>query len=224
MKVTVQSSNLSSLSPKLMVYTSALGLVGQSSAPNSMGATVSVSTSVTAGQGYYIKVLAAGGFGAIGGYGLLVNMGSQSQSPIPPPNTVVAQQPDQGGGSTNNAALVSGPVDTTSDPGSGSPAPVYTTIGTLREWAEVFTATPATLPPPVAQPVSPPISTTIETPIVLIVTAPSIAPSPVKLGTAVTTKHHATAVVTHRSVPRFPVEHRIKRVFDQAKPRDHHSG
>ncbi len=78
--MTVQSTNLSSLSPKLMVYNSSLGLVGQASAVNSMGATVSVSTSVAANQGYYIKVLAARGYGAIGSYGLLVNAGSQSQA------------------------------------------------------------------------------------------------------------------------------------------------
>ncbi len=62
----------------------------QTSAPNTFGATISVSTSVASGQGYYIKVTAAGGPGPIGGYGLLVNFGSQTQSPIPPPNTVVA--------------------------------------------------------------------------------------------------------------------------------------
>ena len=101
MTVTVQSSNLSSLSPSLAVYSSSLSLVGQASAPNTLGATISVSTSVVAGQGYYIKVLAAGGPGPIGGYGLLVNFGNQSQSPIPPPNTVVPSQPDQGGGSVS---------------------------------------------------------------------------------------------------------------------------
>ena len=105
MTVTVQSSNLSSLSPGLAVYSSSLSLVGQASAPSSLGATISVSTSVVAGQGYYFKVLAAGGPGPIGGFGLLVNFGNQSQSPIPPPNTVVPSQPDQGGGTTSNATV-----------------------------------------------------------------------------------------------------------------------
>jgi hypothetical protein len=36
---------------------------------------------------------------------LLVNFGSQSQSPIPPPNTLVPGQPDEGGGSINNAEV-----------------------------------------------------------------------------------------------------------------------
>ena len=116
MNVTVQSSNLSSLSPKLMVYNSSLGLVGQGSAANSMGATVSVSTSVAANQGYYIKVLAAPATAPIGGYGLLVNVGSQSQAPIPPPNTVVAQQPDQGGGSLTNGISTAGAASTPASP------------------------------------------------------------------------------------------------------------
>ena len=75
-----------------------MSLVGQASAASTFGATVSVSTSVMAGQSYYFKVLAASSAGGVGGYGLLVNFGSQTQSPIPPPNTVVASQPDQGGG------------------------------------------------------------------------------------------------------------------------------
>jgi hypothetical protein len=98
MKVTVQSSNLSSFAPKLQIYTSAMSLVGTVSAANTFGATISLSTSVTSGQSYLIKVLPSGGAGAVGGYGLLVNFGSQTQSPIQPPNTVVASQPDQGGG------------------------------------------------------------------------------------------------------------------------------
>jgi hypothetical protein len=131
MTVTVQSTNLSSLSPKLQVYTSALGLVGTAGTVNSMAATISVSTSVSAGQGYYIKVLAAGGYGAMGSYGLLVNVGSQSQSPIAPPYTVVAQQPDQGSsGSLTNAVSIIQPGN------PPVPGAVFTTIGTLGGWAD----------------------------------------------------------------------------------------
>ena len=121
MNVSVQSSNLSSLSPKLQVFNSSLGSMGVVSAPGSMGATISVSLSVQPGQGYYFKVLAAGGPGAIGGYGLLVNFGSQSQPPIPPPNTVVKQQPDRGGG-------------TVGTPTSEPPEYYSCTIGTLTGW------------------------------------------------------------------------------------------
>jgi hypothetical protein len=104
MTVTVQSSNLSSFSPKFLVYTSSLSLVNQASAPNSFGATITTTASVTAGQSYYIKVLSAGGPGSVGGYGLLVNFGNQAQAPIPPPNTVVASQPDLGGGTVNDGS------------------------------------------------------------------------------------------------------------------------
>ena len=123
MSVTVQSSNLSSLSPKLQVFNSSLSSMGVASAPNSMGATITVSLSVQPGQGYYFKVLAAGGPGAIGGYGLLVNFGSQSQPPIPPPNTVVAQQPDKGGGTAATST-------------SASTGYSWNTIGTLSGWMD----------------------------------------------------------------------------------------
>lgn len=104
MKVTVQSSNLSSLAPSLQLYSSSYSLISQTSAPNTFGATISLSTSVSSGQGYYVKVTDAGGAGPVGAYGLELNFGSQTQSPIAPPNTVVAQQPDQGGGTENDNA------------------------------------------------------------------------------------------------------------------------
>ncbi len=135
MTVTVQSSNLSSLSPELQVYNSALGLVGQATAKSSLGATISLTTGVQSGQGYYIKVQAAGGPGPIGHYGLLVNFGSQTQSPISPPNTVVAQEPDQGGSISNGV-----PLDL-SDGGllGGLLQGILTTIGDLTGWAITYT-------------------------------------------------------------------------------------
>lgn len=133
MKVTVQSSNLSSLAPELLVYTSSLGVVGEVSAPNTLGATISVTLpSVQAGQQYYFKVLQAGGPGPIGGYGLLVNFGSQSQSPISPPNTLVPGQPDDGGGVTSNAR--------TSATGAANGLPGLVSIGTLQAWALSYSA------------------------------------------------------------------------------------
>jgi len=132
MTVTVQSSNLSSLSPNLQVYNSSLNPVGHASAPNSMGATISVTdSSVATGQGYYIKVLAATGYGGIGGYGLLVNFGSQTQSPIQPPNTVVPSQPDQGGGTSNDNAP-------SGDGQNGQSEGSWTSVGNLTDWAEVL--------------------------------------------------------------------------------------
>jgi hypothetical protein len=143
MTVTVQSSALSSLSPKLLVYNSALSLVGQASATNSLGATISVTASVACGQGYYFKVLAAGGPGSIGGYGLLVNFGSHTQPPIQPPNTVVAQQPDRGGGTVNSMTVV-GPLDPNGSRTTAA-SPVRVTIGNLSGWAKSYTEN---APPP----------------------------------------------------------------------------
>ncbi len=99
--VTMQSSNLSSLSPRVMVYSAGLQLRGQAAAANSYGATVTTTvTGVTAGQGYYIRALAANtGPGSTGSYGLLVNFGGPAMAPVAPPVTTVAAQPDQGGGS-----------------------------------------------------------------------------------------------------------------------------
>lgn len=151
MTVTVQSSNLSSLAPRLAVYNSSLALVGQVSAPNTLGATISLTvSSVQAGQQYYFKVLQAGGPGPIGAYGLLVNFGSQSQAPIPPPNTVVPSQPDQGGGGVTNNVLTSniGPV-------VGSPT--LTSIGNLQAWALSYGAGTSVI-------VSAPSTTTAATP------------------------------------------------------------
>lgn len=103
MTVTMQSTNLSSLSPKLLVYNGSLvGLVAVSAA-NSFGATISVTISgATPGQKYYFKCMAAnGGSTGIGSYGLLVNFATGTMNPVAPPNTTVAWQPDSGSGSLN---------------------------------------------------------------------------------------------------------------------------
>jgi hypothetical protein len=101
MVATMQSSNLSSLSPKVAVYTTSLGLVGTAASTN-FGDTVSVTVpGVQPGQSYYIKASGSAGGSIFGGFGLEVNLGSQYQPPIQPPNTVVLQQPDQGGGGIN---------------------------------------------------------------------------------------------------------------------------
>jgi hypothetical protein len=221
MTVTAQSSNLSSLSPKLMVYNSSLCLVGQAAAPNSMGATVTVSTTVAAGQGYYIKVLAAAGNGAIGGWGLLVNAGSQTQAAIPPPNTVVAQQPDQGGGSLTNGVT---PIGSGNDADPTVAVPVYTTIGALRGWALVYTGAPSAPANPVVTPVlgiaSPVPPSPAPPPVAPIVAAPSPTASPVVLAPITPTKHHAK--VRNVNVPRFAVGHRIRQVQDHPVPKHHH--
>jgi hypothetical protein len=102
MTVTVQSSALSSFAPQFQVYSASLTPLARNSAPEVLGATISSTvTGVSQGTGYYIRVFAAGGPGAIGTYGLLVNFSNSSQSPIAPPNTVVAAQPSQGGGTSD---------------------------------------------------------------------------------------------------------------------------
>lgn len=138
MTVTVQSSNLSSFAPMLVVYNSSLGIVGQVSAPNTLGATISLTVpSVQAGQKYYFKVFQAGGPGPIGAYGLLVNFGNQSQAPIPPPNTLVPGQPDQGGGIIDNA-IVGGNRSVAGAPGQVD-------IGNLQVWAVTYLTSPTVL-------------------------------------------------------------------------------
>jgi hypothetical protein len=105
MTVTVQSSNLSSFAPQLQVYSASLSLLGHTSAPEVFGATISTTvTGVSQSEGFYIRVFAAGGPGAIGTYGLLVNFSTATQSPVSPPNTVVPQAPDEGGGTSNDNA------------------------------------------------------------------------------------------------------------------------
>ncbi len=136
MTITVQSSNLSSLEPGLMVYNSSLQLVSQASS-QSFGATASTTLTVTAGQKYYIKGLTAGTgtVGTVGAYGLLVNFGSQSQSPIPPPNTVVSDQPDGSGGTIDNAMEAgTNAIGSIGSPG-GPPGAIWASVGTLSGWA-----------------------------------------------------------------------------------------
>lgn len=98
MTVTLQSTALSSLAPREVVYNSNGVALGQALAQNTYGGTVSYTVSgVTPGQVYYFKFSAANnGAGSNGAFGVLINFGSQYQAPIAPPNTVVAQQPDQG--------------------------------------------------------------------------------------------------------------------------------
>jgi hypothetical protein len=140
MSVTVQSSNLSSLSPKFQIYNSSLSSLGSVSAVGSLGATISWSTSVQSGQGYYIKVTAAGGPGPIGGYGLMVNFGNQPQSPIPPPNTLVSQQPNVSGGTLTSAEIAGGVGGTAGAQTPGAQQAIYTNIGTLSGWVELMSA------------------------------------------------------------------------------------
>jgi len=103
MTVSVQSTNLSTLSPSLAIWNSAYHGLVRGALYDTFGGTETLKvTGVTPGQGFYINARAAGNAGVggnYGAYGLLVNFGSQTQPPIAPPNTVVLNQPDGGGGS-----------------------------------------------------------------------------------------------------------------------------
>jgi hypothetical protein len=97
--VSMQSTALSSLGPRVQIYNASMQGLAQASS-NAWGATVTVSASVTPGAGYYIRTMASGGGATAGAYGLIVNFGTEPAAPIEPPVTIVPEQPDQGGGSS----------------------------------------------------------------------------------------------------------------------------
>jgi hypothetical protein len=116
MTVTMQSTNLSSVAPKLLVYkwtgSGVPGaLVGQAASTN-LGETVSVTvTGVTAGQQYIFRTSADASPGFVGSYGILVNFSFNTQNPIAPPNTYVASAPDRGGLSASDSTGGGSPGD-----------------------------------------------------------------------------------------------------------------
>ncbi len=137
MTVTMQSTNLSSLSPRVALFDSNGYGLTQASALNVYGATVGLTYSVSPGQVYYIRASSAGASaGGDGSYGLEINLGSSSQAPIAPPNTAVAAQPDQGGGATS---------ETIGGIAAGRPARAADSIaiGNLIAAGEAMTVSPA---------------------------------------------------------------------------------
>ncbi len=104
MTVTMQSTNISELSPRVQVYNSSQVSLGYATDAGSYGSTVRLTlTNVVPGQVYYIKAGAAssGATGA-GDYALQLNFGSGTQLAIVPPNALIADQPDMGGGTMGN--------------------------------------------------------------------------------------------------------------------------
>lgn len=102
--VSMQSANLSLLSPKVTIYSAGLQVLASDTKALSFGATATPATiaGVVPGQKFYIRAQAAsGGTSGVGGYGLIVNFGSGAMTPIDPPVTIVSSKPDQGGGSSN---------------------------------------------------------------------------------------------------------------------------
>ncbi len=102
MTVTMQSSALSSLKPRLQVYNASNQGVFQAANSTSYGATVSGTVSnVTPGEVFYIKAFSATSTAAAGGnYALEVNFGSNAMAPVAPANTTVAAQTSTGSGSS----------------------------------------------------------------------------------------------------------------------------
>ncbi len=106
MTVSMQSTGLSSLSPRIQVLNNSLQNLGVESAPGAFGATVTVTLNgVVPGSGYFIRAMAASsGPTSAGAYGLLVNFGSSPMSPISPPNTTVPEALNQGGGGVSQTS------------------------------------------------------------------------------------------------------------------------
>ncbi len=105
LKVTVQSSGLSLLSPAVYVYDSSINLVGWASGAGQRGTTLNVTVNgVTAGARYYVGVVGADSspFGT-GKYAFAMNFGPYATPAVPPPNTVTANgNPLSGGGGIAN--------------------------------------------------------------------------------------------------------------------------
>jgi hypothetical protein len=136
MTVTVQSSGLSLLTPRVSVYNASQVAIGsacvapyrQGSSPLEDGATLSVTVSgVTPGATYYVKVQGVDNTSfSTGAYALTLNLGTGPNPTVPLPNTQLANgDPLQSGGGTPQ---MPGPNDTPQtdvgpDPGPAAPAP-----------------------------------------------------------------------------------------------------
>ena len=169
MTVSMQSTNLSSVAPKLAVYNAAKTRIGSSVLPNSYGATATVTINgVSPGQVYYFTAGAASGMGSVGSFGLLANFGSAAQPPMPPPYTVVAQQWSQGSPSMNEMAGPSGSGDGSATLPRGPFNIVTTAVGAIRSdmtpialpdgttaWAENLRATPQAAARAAVHPIGP---------------------------------------------------------------------
>lgn len=119
--IAMQSTNLSTVAPRIIVYNAAMQYVTQNSLPNAYGATAAITiTGVTPGQGFFIRCSAASGLGSYGAYGLLLNFGPYAQAPIQPPNTVVPEQADLGGGSMSDSLPSGGGTGQNNGNGNGS--------------------------------------------------------------------------------------------------------
>jgi hypothetical protein len=100
LELTVQSTGLSLLAPAVKVYGPDQRQIASATGGGSLGSTLTLDVSVTAGQTYYIRVMGANtsAFGT-GAYGMALNFGTGSTPTIPTPNTRTANgNPPSGGG------------------------------------------------------------------------------------------------------------------------------
>jgi predicted Zn-dependent protease len=144
MTVSVQSSQLSSLAPRIIVYDAALRpltAVGS----DSYGATVSASIgNVTPGTGFFLRVIPNSGNSPTGAYALLVNFGTTTMSPAAPPDTTVVGQYATGG-ITQSQTVPGGPQSQAAPGrarGNGNKAlhePERIEVGTLEGFGDDFT-------------------------------------------------------------------------------------
>ncbi len=100
MYAVMQAGNLSSLSPRIVVFDQNQKFLGYSTQPYSYGGNaVAVIPNVTPGQVVYLRCQAASADpSGVGAYGIMLNFTGQPMSPVPPPWTVVPEMPNQGGG------------------------------------------------------------------------------------------------------------------------------
>jgi hypothetical protein len=138
LKVTMQSTNFSLLSPGVEILNSSLQGVVYTSAPGAYGATVTDTISVSPGQVYYIATCAAsGGPTSAGAYGLLINLGTGTMSPIAPPVTTTLDTAGSGGGGYG-AAVVRGGGSGVLSPTSGAGS--LLSVGTAAAYGQSFAA------------------------------------------------------------------------------------
>jgi hypothetical protein len=150
--LTVQSSGLSLLAPKVTVYASnQTTILGSANGAGNYGTTLTVNFAVTSGSTYYIKVQGADTTAlGTGVYGMTLNFGNNATPVVPLPNTQTA----------NGNPLVSGGGSAETDPD-------------LRaDGSDPFVATP-TAPSAAPAPVAPHVSMTLPA---SLLNAPASAP------------------------------------------------
>lgn len=157
MIVSVQSTGLSLLAPKLTIYAADQKTVlGTVSGLNQYGTTISVSVgNVVAGQTYYVKVEGADPSSfSVGTYGLIVDLGAKSSPTVTPPKTTKSNGKvltSGGGAAEGNGAhdiiFAPTPVIAAISPDTGASSTDRTTsssnivlngVGTIASNVEIF--------------------------------------------------------------------------------------